>query len=114
MSNLKKVLIPAVLIFAAYATYLLMPTTEIGLFDRIRAAGEINQPVNVYVNAAKGFDRDAQGNIKAFYATDRRDDEALISLKTPGPKEIATAKVVEILGHMHGTNFVAVRVVVVE
>ena len=114
MSNLTKILIPAVLLFAAYAVYILMPTDEIGSFDKIRAAGEINQPVNVIVNKAKGFEQDNNGNITAFYATDKNNEEAIVSLKEPASKEIANATVVQILGHMHGNNFIATRVTIVE
>ena len=114
MSNLTKVLIPAALLFAVYAIYLLKPTDEIGSFDSVRAGGEINQNINVLVNKAKGFERDPNGNITAFYATDRNNNEAIISLKQPGPKEIANTRIVEILGHMHGNNFIATRVTIVE
>jgi hypothetical protein len=114
MSNLTKILVPAILLFALYAIYILMPTDEIGSFDKVRAGGEINQNINVLVNPAKGFDQDPSGNIKAFYATDINNNEALISLKQAGPREIATAHVVEILGHMHENTFVATRVTIVE
>jgi len=114
MTNLTKVLIPAVILFAIYAISILKPTDEIGSFDVIRAAGEINQPVNVFVNPAKGFQKDASGNIIAFYATDKNNNEAIISLKEAAPQEITTAKVVELLGHMHDNNFIATRVIIIE
>ncbi|KAA3611208.1 MAG: hypothetical protein D8M58_14650 [Calditrichaeota bacterium] len=114
MSNLKKVLIPVVLLFVIYAVYILKPTKAIGSFDKVRAGGEINQNINVLVNQSKGFDRDANGMILAFYANDIKNQEAIVSLKEPGPAEIATARVVEILGHMHGDTYIATRVTVVE
>ncbi len=114
MSNLSKVLIPVVLLFVVYAVFILKPTKAIGVFDKVRAGGEINQNINVLVNKEKGFDRDANGNILAFYATDRENKEAIISLKEPGPKEIATSKVVEVLGHMHGDTYIVTRITIVE
>ncbi len=114
MSNLTKILMPAVILFAIYAIYILMPTDEIGSFDKVRAAGEINQNINVFINHAKGFEQDANGNVTAFYATDKNKSEAIISLKEAASKEITNAKIVEILGHMHDNTFIATRVTIVE
>ena len=114
MSNLTKVLIPVVSLFGLYAIILLMPTDEIGSFDTVRAGGEINQTINVLVSREKGFEKDPNGNITAFYAVDKNNNEAIITLKVAAPKEIANTRVVELLGHMHGNTFVATRVTVVE
>jgi hypothetical protein len=109
-----KVLIPVVLVFVAYAIYVISPTDEIGSFEKVRAGGEMNQSVNVYVDASKGFEKNHSGNVTAFYALDKDGDVAIISLNEPAPEEIMKAKVVELFGHMHGNNFKAISVEVVD
>lgn len=114
MSNLTKILIPVVVVFAAYAIYILKPTDEIGSFDTVRAGGEINQVINVLVNPSKGFDQNSAGMVTAFYATDKNNQDALISLKEAIPAEIKQAKVIEVFGHMHGNTYIANRVTILE
>lgn len=114
MSNLKKIAIPAIVLFTLYAIYVLMPTDDIGSFDTVRASGEINQSVLVYVDQAKGYKLDDQKNIVAFYARDKRDDLAVVSLKEPAQPALMDAKIVKLFGHMHQENFVANHVTIIK
>ncbi len=107
MSNLTKIMIPVVLLFLVYMYFAFSPSDDIGSFDKIRSAGEINQPVNVYVVQTKGFNRDANNNIISFYVRDKYDEEAVVNLSEPAPPEIVNADVIELLGHMHGSTFIA-------
>jgi cytochrome c-type biogenesis protein CcmE len=113
MSNLAKIAIPSIIIFGIYLFSILMTQSEIGSFDSVRAAGEINQNVKVIVVKEKGFNRDNTNNIVSFIAKDRDDQEAIISLRKPAPANLSEAEVIELFGHMHQNNFIAVDVTVV-
>lgn len=114
MSNHAKIIIPIFLLLIIYAIYTLTKTEDIGSFENIRASGEINRAVNVFVVGSKGFERDASNNIISFYARDKHDAEAKVSLQEPAPGDIVNAEVVELFGHLHGNNFVAKRVSIVK
>jgi len=110
MNNITKVIIAGLVLFGIYAAFVLAPSDELGSFEKIRAGGEINQSINVKVDKTMGFEKDRNGNIFVFYARDKNNEQAKIRLNEPAPAELANAEFVEILGHMHGTNFVAIRV----
>ena len=114
MSNQAKIFIPIFLLLIAYAIYILTDTEDIGSFENIRASGEINRNVNVLVDNSKNFERDANNKIISFYARDKYGAVAKISLQEPGPGEIMNAEVVELFGHLHGDNFVALRASIVK
>ena len=112
MTNLSKILIPTLIIYAAYMIYILMPNEEIGDLDLVRAAGEINQTINVFVDKSKPIQKDNDNHVVAFYVKDKNGSVATVSPKDHLVADIASANVVELLGHMHGNNFVATRVLV--
>ena len=97
-----------------YVIYLLTSEEGIGSFEKIRSGGEINQNIKVFVNKSAGFERDQNGNIISFYATDKNGEQAKISPQEPVSGDIAGAEIVELFGHMHGNNFIAVQVRIVE
>ncbi len=114
MSKLTKVVVAVVALFMIYVVYLLTATEDIGSFENVRASGEINRSMRVWVVGSKGFERDRSNNIISFYARDKYDQEAVVSLQEPAPPEIVNAEVVELLGHLHGNNFIALRVSIVK
>ena len=114
MSNLTKILIPTLLLAVIYIAYIFAPTEEIGSFDKVRAAGEINQNVNVKIATSRGFERDRGGSIMGFFVRDKDGHEARVNLKKPAPNDIINATVVELFGHMHSDVFIAVDVTVVK
>ena len=101
-------------LFILYVIYLLTSEEGIGSFEKIRSAGEINQNVKVFVNRSAGFERAQNGNIISFFATDKNGEQAKISLQEPVSGDIAGAEIVELFGHMHGNNFIALQVSIVE
>ena len=103
----------AVVLAVIYFTYF-VPTKELDSFDKFTPGSEINQRVNAAVVKSKGFERDANGGIVSFYATDKNNVELKITFHEPAPEEIVNAEVVEILGHMHGSNFTAASVFVLK
>lgn len=114
MSMQAKLGIGIVLLFSMVMILALTSNDGLGSFPDVRAAGEINQTIQVVVDKSKGFQKDAAGRILAFYARDKNGESALISLKEPGSPELAGAEIVEIFGHMHGETFIAVWAKVVE
>lgn len=101
-------------IFTLYAIYLLTSEEGIGSFEKIRSGGEINQNIKVVVNKSAGFERDRNGNIISFYATDKNGEQVKVSPQEPVSADIASAEIIELFGHMHGNNFIAVQVSIVE
>jgi hypothetical protein len=114
MSNHAKIIIPIFLLLIIYAVYTLTKTEDIGSFENIRASGEINRAVNVFVVGSRGFERDANNNIISFFVRDKQDAEAKVNLQEPTPEDIANAEIVELFGHMHGNTFIALRVDIVK
>ena len=96
-----------------YFTYF-AKTGEIGSFDKFSPGSEINQGINVFVVKAKGFERDANGNIISFYAADKNNVEIKVTSHEPIPPEIADAEVVELLGHMHENTLTAAKIAIVK
>lgn len=77
MKKLSILILPAIFIVVItimYFTYF-AKTGEIGSFDKFSPGSEINQGINVFVVKAKGFERDANGNIISFYAADKNNVE---------------------------------------
>jgi hypothetical protein len=114
MSKHARLVIAIFSFFALYVIYVLMSKSGIGSFEEIRSAGEINQSVNVLVDRSKGFERDQNGHIVSFYVQDKEGEVATVSPNEPVTADIASAEVVELFGHMHGNNFVALRVSIAE
>lgn len=121
MKKFQKLILPAIfaLVLALlYFTYF-APTKELGDFSKF-GGSEINQNINVRVvksrndPSGKGFEKDANGNIISFYAADKNNVEVKVTSHEPIPAEIANAKVVELLGHMHENNFVAAKINLIE
>lgn len=61
-----------------------------------------------------GIATDSNNLIVTFYALDRYNDQAKVSLQKPSDVNIENAEVLEIFGHLHGKNFVAVNISVVK
>lgn len=114
MSKATKIVLPVLLLFAAYAVYVVSPKDELGSFRQVQQAGEINQTIQVLIDKTKGFEKDRGNNIVAFTARDRENLEARIGLQEPAPAGLQQAEVVEIFGHMHGNNFLAKRITIVK
>jgi cytochrome c-type biogenesis protein CcmE len=115
MKKLSKIILPlifSVIIIIMYFTHF-TSTNEIGSFTKFSPGSEINQEIIVVIVKSKGFEKDTKGNIVSFYAEDKNGVEARVSFHEPLPKNIINAEVVEILGHMHGNNLVASRVLIV-
>src|SRR5574338_267981 len=111
MKKLSILILPAIFIVVItimYFTYF-AKTGEIGSFDKFSPGSEINQGINVFVVKAKGFERDANGNIISFYAADKNNVEIKVTSHEPIPPEIADAEVVELLGHMHENTLTAAK-----
>lgn len=115
--KLSKLFLPVmvtVVILIIYFTYI-APTSEIGSFEIYSSGSEINQEINVRVNKVKGFERDANGKVVAFYATDKNNIEMRVYGNEPiNEAEIANAEVVEVLGHAHGNSLHAAKITVVK
>lgn len=113
MSNLTKIAIPTLVAFALYLFFLSMPTSELGSFDAVRSAGEINQNIKVAIARDKGFQRNSNNQIVSFVARDKDNQEAFINLKTPISDEIVDAERVELFGHMHQNTLIATSVTII-
>lgn len=114
--KISKLILPTILIVVIaviYFTYF-APTQKLGSFDKFDGGSEINQQINIGVVQSKGFERDANGGIVSFYAQDKNNLEIKITLHEPAPEEIVNAEVVELMGHMHGSNFTATSVTIIK
>src|SRR3989304_467568 len=103
MKKLSKLILPAIFIVVItimYFTYFAL-TDEIGSFGKFSPGSEINQEINVAIVKSKGFERDANGNITSFYASDKNNVEVKVTSHEPIPAEIVNAEIVELLGNMH-------------
>ena len=107
-----KIVIPVIILFALYAFYILSPSDELGSFEKIRASGEINQSINVRLDESMGVATDRNNNVVTFYALDRYNEQAKVGLQKPAAINIENADVLELFGHMHGTNFIALNITV--
>ncbi len=114
MSNFKKIAIPTIALFVIYVIIISQPSKELGSFDVIRSAGEINQSINVELVKEEGFGRDAQRRINTFIARDINGSLATVQAKNTVPEEITYAKTVELFGHMHHDTFVATSVTIIK
>ena len=112
MKKISKIIIPIVVIYAVYIFYILSPSVELGSFDKIRAAGEINQSINVKLDKTMGVATDRNNQVVTFYALDRYNEQAKIGLQNPADVDIENAEIIEIFGHMHGNNFIALNVTI--
>ncbi|HMN50032.1 MAG TPA: hypothetical protein PKD67_12880 [Ignavibacteriaceae bacterium] len=114
--KISKLILPAIFIVVIaimYFTYF-ASTDEIGSFSKYSPGSEINQEISVAIVKSKGFERDANGNITSFYASDKNNVEVKITSHEPIPSEIANAEVVEVLGHMHENSLVASNISVIK
>ncbi len=114
LSRHTKVILPIGILFVLYALVLLLPSDEIGSFSSVRASGEINQSVKVLVDSEKGFERNRNGRIIVFYARDKFNALAKVTLEEPAAEALMHAQIVELFGHMHGDNFVGKRLTIVK
>jgi hypothetical protein len=113
---MSKLILPGlvtVAIFIVY-TFYFAPSKELGLFSKFNAGSEINQRINVMIMKNKKIGKDAKGDILSFFAKDRINKEVFVSLHEPESSDILDAEIVELLGHMHGSDFVASRVSIIE
>jgi hypothetical protein len=114
MNKITKIIIPAIILFTVYVYYILSPSDELGSFEKIREAGEINQSIKVRLDKSMGIDKDRNNNVVTFYALDRYDEHAKVGLQKPAAVDISNAEIIEIFGHMHGNNFIALNIEVVK
>ncbi len=116
MRKLSKLVLPFISVTVLVVIYYIYfaPTKELGSFSKFGGSSEINQQINVSVVKENGFVRDADGKIVSFYARDINNLVIQIKLHEPAPEEIVNAKVVALMGHMHGGNFIAASVSVVK
>ncbi len=114
--KISKLFLPAMVIAVILIIYLLYfaPSSELGLFSNFSGGSEINQRINIEIVKSKKIEKDDKGDILSFYARDKNNVEVKISLHEPASKEILEAEVIELLGHMHGTDFVVSRVTVIK
>lgn len=116
MKKLSKLIFPLIVIAAIgiiYFTYF-APTNELGSFSKFSPGAEINQRINVRVVKSMEFERDANGNIISFYAMDKNNVEAKVTLHEPASAELADAEIVELLGHMHENSITASKVSIIK
>ncbi|MCB0262891.1 MAG: hypothetical protein KDH95_04170 [Calditrichaeota bacterium] len=114
LSSRSKVIIPIITLFVLYALLFLLPGNDIGSFNSVRASGEINQRVKILVDSEKGFERNQNGLIKSFYARDKHNALAKVSLEEPASDALMNAQIVEIFGHMHGDVLVGKSLTIVK
>ena len=112
MNKITKIVIPVVILFMVYVFYILSPSDELGSFEKIRAAGEINQSINVKLDETMGVATDRNNYVVTFYALDRYNEQAKVGLQKPADVDIENADIIEIFGHMHGNNFIALNITV--
>ena len=114
--KLSKLILPIIFIVVITIMYLtyFARTDEVGSLDKFSPGSEINQEINLFVVKSKGFERDANGNITSFYAADKNNVEIIVTSHEPIPPEIANAKVVGLLGHMHGNSLVASKITIIK
>jgi|SRR3989337_1845748 len=107
--KISRLILPAIFIIVIVIMYLtyFASTDEIGSFTKFSPGSEINQEINVAIVKSKGFERDANGNITSFYASDKNNVEVKVTSHEPIPAEIVNAEIVELLGHMHENSLVA-------
>jgi hypothetical protein len=110
MNKIAKIVIPVVIVFIVYVVYILSPSDELGSFDKIRAGGEINQSVNVKLDKTMGVATDRNNHVVTFYALDRYNEQAKVGLQKPADVNLENAEIIELFGHMHGNNFVALNI----
>ena len=112
MNKITKIVIPIIILFMVYVFYILAPSDELGSFEKIRAAGEINQSINVKLDETIGVATDRNNHVVTFYALDRYNEQAKVGLQKPADVNLENAEVIEIFGHMHGNNFIALNITV--
>ena len=112
MNKISKIVIPVIILFALYAIYIVSPSDDLGSFEKIRAAGEINQSVNVKLDKTMSIATDRNNRVVAFYALDRYNEQAKVGLQEPADVKLEDAELIEIFGHMHGNNFICLNITV--
>ncbi|MGK9369598.1 hypothetical protein ACSSWA_11910 [Melioribacter sp. Ez-97] len=115
MKSLQKMTLPAlgaILFVSIYFSYF-APTDELGDLSKF-GASEINQTVNVMIVKENGFGRNAGGRIISFRAKDKNGVAVNVKLSEPAPPEIINAEIVELLGHLHGSDFNAASVKIIK
>jgi len=59
-----------------------------------------------------GIATDRNNHIVTFYALDRYNEQAKVGLQKPADVDIENAKIIELFGHMHGSNFIALNITI--
>jgi hypothetical protein len=115
MKSLQKLILPAIIIvlFAAIYYSYFAPTEKLGDLSKF-GGSEINQRINVLVVKENGFRKDANGGIISFSARDKKNIVVNVSLHEPAPEGIESAEIVELLGHLHGSDFNAASVKIIK
>jgi len=113
---MSKLILPGLVVVAIFIVYLFYfaPSKELGLFSKFDGGSEINQRINVVIVKDKKIGKDAKGEILSFFAKDRINKEVFISFHEPASKDILDAEIIELLGHMHGSDFTVSRVSIIE
>ncbi|KAF0153537.1 MAG: hypothetical protein FD143_69 [Ignavibacteria bacterium] len=116
MRNLSKLILPLIsaTVFVVIFYIYFAPSKELGSFSKFGGGSEINQQINVSVVRENGFERDADGRIISFYAKDKNNLSIKITLHEPMIDDIVDAEVVELMGHMHGGNFIATNITILK
>ena len=115
MKNIEKLILPALVVFLLGIVYFIYfaPTDELGDFSKF-GVSEINQRINVSIVKESGIGKTANGEIISFNAKDKNNIVRRVSLHEPVPIAILKAEIVELLGHMHGNDFVCAGVKVIK
>jgi hypothetical protein len=116
MRKLSKLVLPLISVTVLIVIYFIYfaPTKELGSFSKFGGGSEINQQINVSIIKESGFGRDADGRIISFYAKDKNNLSIKITLHEPVTDDLIDAEVVELMGHMHGSDFTAAGVTILK
>ena len=116
MSKISKLILPiisATVLVVIYYIYF-APSKELGSFSKFGDGSDINQQIKVSVVKEKDFKRDAERRTITFYAKDKNNIEIKIIFHEPAPENFSNAEIVELMGHMHGSDFTAASVSVIK
>ncbi len=115
MKKIEKFILPALVVFLVgivYFTYF-APTDKLGDFSKF-GVSEINQRINVLIIKESKVSKNANGEIISFSVKDKNNIVKRISLHEPISSTILNAEIVELLGHMHGNDFICAGVEVIK
>lgn len=115
MKKIEKYILPVLVITLLGIVYFIYfaPTEELGDFSKF-GVSEINQSINVSIVKESGISKTATGGIISFDAKDKNNRVHRVSLHEPVSATILNAEIVELLGHMHGKEFICAGVEVIK